>query len=176
MNTVATEPSVRWLEMRYFVTGATGFVGGELVRQLLAGGHQVVALARDPGRARGLEAAELSRGDVTDRESLRAPMAGADGVFHVAGWYRVGTPDRAEGTRINVDGTRNVLETMRELAIPKGVYTSTLAIHSNTDGRLVDESYRFDGKHMTHYDLTKAQAHRVAEELIAEGLPLVIVQ
>ena len=158
------------------MTGATGFVGSHLVRQLLAAGHQVVALVRDPARARGIEGAELARGDVIERASLAEPMRGVDGVFHVAGWYKVGTPDKAEGTRINVDGTRNVLETMRELAIPKGVYTSTLAVHSDTQGRLVDETYRFEGRHITHYDLTKAQAHAVAQDFIGGGLPLVIVQ
>ena len=162
--------------MRYFVTGATGFVGSHLVRQLLPAGHQVVALVRDPARARGLAGAELVRGDVTDPDSLRGPMQGVDGVFHVAGWYKVGTSDKAEGTRVNVDGTRNVLEALRELSIPKAVYTSTLAVHSDTHGQLVDESYRFHGRHITHYDLTKAQAHAVAEDFIRDGLPLVIVQ
>jgi nucleoside-diphosphate-sugar epimerase len=164
--------------VRYFVTGGTGFVGGRLVRQLLAAGHHVVALVRDPSRAGGLDGAELARGDVTDRASLRAPMQGADAVFHVAGWYKVGVPasERAEGTRVNVDGTRNVLETMRDLSVPKGVYTSTLAVYSDTRGRVVDEGYRYEGRHISHYDLTKAQAHRIAEELIGQGLPLVIVQ
>jgi nucleoside-diphosphate-sugar epimerase len=177
MNTVAMAP-VYSRAVRYFVTGGTGFVGGHLVRQLLAAGHRVVALVRDPARAGGLDGAELARGDVTDRASLRAPMQGADGVFHVAGWYKVGAPasERAEGTRINVDGTRNVLETMRDLSIPKGVYTSTLAVYSDTRGRVMDEGYRHQGAHISHYDLTKSQAHEIAEELIGQGLPLVIVQ
>jgi nucleoside-diphosphate-sugar epimerase len=72
-----------------------------------------------------------------------------------------------------VDGTRNVLELMQELAIPRGVYTSTLAINSDTHGKLVDESYRFTGKHLSEYDRTKAEAHAIAERFIAGGLPLV---
>jgi nucleoside-diphosphate-sugar epimerase len=59
--------------------------------------------------------------------------------------------------------------------IRKGVYTSTLAINSDTHGRLVDESYHFTGQHLSEYDRTKAVAHDTAKEFIANGLPLVIV-
>src|SRR5439155_5217241 len=79
--------------------------------------------------------------------------------------------------KINVQGTRNVLELMRDLGIPKGVYTSTLAVFSDTHGRLVDERYHYDGPHLSEYDRTKWVAHyQVADPLIAAGLPLVIVQ
>jgi nucleoside-diphosphate-sugar epimerase len=97
-------------------------------------------------------------------------------VFHVAGWYKypASAKGKDEGTNINVQGTRNVLELMYELKIAKGVYTSTCAINSDTKDKVVDESYRFTGKHITHYDLTKAAAHDIAKEFIAKGLPLVI--
>ncbi len=79
--------------------------------------------------------------------------------------------------RIHVQGTRNVLELMRELDIPRGVYTSTLAVFSDTKGRLVDETYRHNGPWLSLYDRTKWLAHyRVAEPMIRQGLPLVIVQ
>jgi nucleoside-diphosphate-sugar epimerase len=65
---------------------------------------------------------------------------------------------------------------MRELGVPKGVYTSTLAVNSDTHGHVVDETYRFTGKHLSVYDETKAEAHHLAERFIADGLPLVIVQ
>ena len=164
--------------MTYFLTGATGFLGGELARQLVASGHAVRALVRELARATELVrlGAELHRGDVTDKSSMRAPMQGVDGVFHVAGWYQIGVRDRRAAVGVNVDGTRHVLELMRDLRVPKGVYTSTLAVNSDTRGRSVDESYRFDGPHVSVYDRTKAEAHRVAEQFIAAGLPLVIVQ
>lgn len=165
--------------MRYFVTGATGFIGGRVARQLIEQGHQVVTVARTPEKAGDLTAigVEVHKGDITDKESLRAPMQGADGVFHLAGWYKVGVKDKTPGYQINVVGTRNVLEMMRELAIPKGVYTSTLAINSDTHGRAVDETYHFNGTHLSEYDKTKWQAHyEVADPMIKEGLPLVIVQ
>jgi nucleoside-diphosphate-sugar epimerase len=99
-----------------------------------------------------------------------------DGVFHVAGWYKVGVKDEAAAVRTNVDGTRNVCETMRELGVPKGVYTSTLAVNSDTHGQLVDETYTFRGKHISVYDRTKAEAHVIVREFIDRGAPLVIVQ
>lgn len=163
--------------MKYFITGATGFVGGVLARQLRAAGHEVHATIRDPRKATELQSlgVQLFEGDVTDRESMRAPMQGVDGVFHVAGWYKVGVRDKTPGEKVNIQGTRNVLTLMRELRIPKGVYTSTLAVNSDTHGQVVDESYRFTGRHLTEYDRTKAEAHRIAQELSAQGLPLVIV-
>jgi nucleoside-diphosphate-sugar epimerase len=103
-------------------------------------------------------------------------MEGADGVFHVAGWYKIGARDVAAGRRVNVDGTRNVLVAARELGIPKVVYTSTLAVNSDTGGRIVDETYRFAGPFMSVYEETKAAAHDIARDEIARGLPLVIVQ
>lgn len=165
--------------MRYFITGATGFIGGRVARQLAAAGHEVRALVRDPTRADDLAALgiRLHRGDITDRDSLRGPMSGVDGVFHIAGWYKIGARDRQAAVRINVDGTRNVLEVMRDLGIPKGVYTSTLAVFSDTGGRVVDETYRHDGAWLSEYDRTKWVAHfGVAEPMMRQGLQLVIVQ
>lgn len=167
--------------MRYFVTGATGFIGGRLVRQLRAAGHEVRALVRSPAKAQDLAAlgVSLQPGDVTDRESMRSAMHGVDGVFHLAAWYRIGAraSERRDADRINVQGTRHVLELMRDLRIPKGVYTSTLAVFGDTEGWVGDESYRFTGPFLSVYDRTKWQAHyEVAVPMIQAGLPLVIVQ
>jgi dihydroflavonol-4-reductase len=164
---------------RYVVTGATGFIGTQLVRQLVVAGHQVVALARRPGAAQDLVALGVAvhQGDVTEKESMRAAMAGADGVFHVAGWYRVGVRDTGPAWRTNVDGTRNVLELLRDLGIPRGVYTSTVAVFGDTRGRVVDEGYYRGGPWLSTYDRTKWAAHyEVAVPFVEAGLPLVIVQ
>jgi nucleoside-diphosphate-sugar epimerase len=164
---------------KYFVTGATGFIGGQVARQLREAGHEVVAIARQPARAQDLVAlgVRVVPGDVTDRESLRTPMTSVDGVFHLAGWYQVGVRDKTPGKSINIDGTRNVLEVMRDLNIPRGVYTSTLAVNGDTHGRVVDETYQYSGPWLSEYDRTKWVAHyEVAEPMIQQGLPLIIVQ
>ncbi len=163
--------------MKYFVTGATGFVGNVLAKQLREAGHEVHASVRNPEKANDLAAlgVKLFKGDVTDKESMRAAMQGVDGVYHVAGWYKIGVKDKSDGERVNIQGTRNVLELMQELKIPKGVYTSSLVVNSDTKGEMKDESYHFTGQHLSEYDRTKAVAHKVAKEFIAKGLPLVIV-
>jgi nucleoside-diphosphate-sugar epimerase len=163
--------------MKYFLTGATGFVGGSLARQLRNQGHEVIAIVRNPEKASGLKSIGVTvvEGDVTDKESMREAMRGCDGVYHVAGWYKVGVKDKSPGQKINIDGTRYVLELMKELNIPKGVYTSTLAINSDTKGAVPDESYHFTGKHISEYDRTKAAAHDIADSFIKQGLPLIIV-
>jgi nucleoside-diphosphate-sugar epimerase len=164
--------------MTALLTGATGFVGGALARSLVRSGHGVRAIVRSPEKARDLAGlgVEIHPGDITEKESMRKPMTGVDGVYHVAGWYKVGVRDTSDAVRINIDGTRHVLELASELRIPRTVYTSTLAVNSDTRGHVVDESYRFSGRHLTVYDRTKADAHRIAESFAASGLPVVIVQ
>lgn len=169
--------------MRYAITGATGFVGGVLARQLRDAGHDVVALVRSPQRAASLERleVELIQGDLDDVAALDVLLAGGaagggvDGLFHVAGWYQIGSPTPELGHQVNVVGTRNVLTAALRAGTPKVVYTSTLAVNSDTGGAVRDETYRHDGEHLSVYDRTKAQAHVIADELAAEGLPLVIV-
>ena len=167
--------------MRIVLTGATGFIGSHVARGLLERGDRVVAIVRDRDRAGDLAAwgAELVQGDLTDMDSMRPAFEGANALIHLAAWYEVGVDDTSRMERINVDGTRNVLELMREFELPKGVYTSTLAVNSDTQGRLVDESYRHDPSDgfLSAYDRTKWRAHyEVAVPMIEDGLPLVIVQ
>ncbi len=162
--------------MKYFITGGTGFIGGELARQLREQGHEVIALVRNPAKALALSSlgVQLAQGDVTEPDTIADPMTGCDGVFHVAGWYKLGLRDKRDGVAINIHGTRNVLAAMQRTGVPKGVYTSTLAVHSDTHGLVRDESYHFTGRHLSEYDRTKAAAHEIAREFIREGLPLVI--
>lgn len=163
--------------MRYFVTGATGFIGGRLVRQLREVGHEVRALVRNPDRAQDLAelGVELYPGDIREPLSMHEPMKDVDGVFHLAAWYKLGSDEQAYAQSINVTGTRNVLQLMKKLGVPKGVYTSTIAVFSDTHGKLVDESYRYDGPMLSEYERSKHEAHyKVALPMIEQGLPLVI--
>lgn len=163
--------------MRYALTGGTGFVGSHLARQLRDAGHDVVAVVRSPDKAADLRAidAEILPGDVTTRSSLTPAFEGVDGVFHVAGWYKVGSDSPEQGWAVNVQGTRNVLDAARETEVPRVVYTSTLAVNSDTRGIARDESYHFTGEHLSVYDHTKAEAHKIAQRYAAEGLDVVTV-
>lgn len=165
--------------MRYYLTGATGFIGGHIARQLLSAGHDVIALVRTPQKAALLQelGAELVVGDITVSETLQGTMERVDGVFHAAGWYKLGARKRDTAWAINVHGTRNVLQEARAAGVPKIVYTSTLAVYGDTGGVPVDEAYRAGGPWLSLYDHTKWVAHyEVAEPMMADGLPLVIVQ
>jgi nucleoside-diphosphate-sugar epimerase len=167
--------------VRVFVTGGTGFIGGETVRQLRERGDEVVCLVRNPDKGRKLAdlGCELVAGDLGDVEAIRRGMEGCDAAIHAAAMYEVGIPDsqRPAMYAANVTGTENVLGAAREAKLPKVVYVSTVGAFGNTDHRVVDESYRHPGKSFTsYYEETKVEAHRIAERMIEEGLPCVIVQ
>jgi nucleoside-diphosphate-sugar epimerase len=164
--------------MRYAITGATGFVGGALARQLRDAGHDVRALVRNPDKATALSAlgVDLVPGDLDDAAALDVLCDGADGLFHVAGWYKLGQRDPSVGDRVNVQGTRNVLEAAQRAGVPRVVYTSTLAVNSDTHGQVHDETYRHAVDFVSDYDRTKAQAHGIAERFATDGLPVVVVQ
>ncbi|MBM3695741.1 MAG: NAD-dependent epimerase/dehydratase family protein [Actinobacteria bacterium] len=163
--------------MHYVVTGATGFIGGYLTARLLADGHVVSALVRTPEQARALARHGVRPfiGDVLDKESVRRAMRRADGVFHLAAVVWVGSRNRRRAEAVNVAGTRHVLQVMRELHVPKGVHTSSLAVNGDTKGRVVDESYHHHGRLPSLYQRTKWQAHyEVAVPMMRQGLPLMI--
>src|SRR5512138_2005974 len=98
--------------MKAFVTGATGFLGASIVRELLKDGHTVAVLARPGADRRNLAglAVDVREGDLRDRASLARALAGSDTLFHAAADYRLWTRDPAAMYESNVTGTRNILE------------------------------------------------------------------
>jgi dihydroflavonol-4-reductase len=169
--------------MNCFVTGASGFIGANLVHELVARGHRVKVLLRDTSDQRGLAGADCERvpGDVTDRASVQAGVRGCDWCFHVAASYHLWLRNYAPMYAANVDGTRNVIEAAAQAGCSRIVYTSTvgcIGLPKETGGQLVptDEATPVAEAQMSnHYKLSKWQAERVALELAAQGLPVVIV-
>ncbi len=101
---------------------------------------------------------------------MRAAMRGADGVFHIAGWYKLGVRDKSRGRAHQRAGHAQRARADARAGIAKGVYTSTLAVFSDTHGRMVDETYRYNGPHLSEYDRTKWVAHyEVADPMIARA-------
>lgn len=151
-----------------------------MVKKLLQDDHDIVVLTRSRANADHLpDAIEVVEGDITDKESMRDAMTDVDGVFHIAAWFYVGPgPGNVEkATQINVEGTRNVLELMDELDIPKGVYTSTLGVYPFQDWDHIDETIEPERPDGAVYFRTKWQAHyEVARPMAEAGLPLVTVQ
>lgn len=161
--------------MHYFVTGATGFVGGYVTSQLLAAGHDVTALVRGRDEARDIARYGVTPhvGSVTDKEGMRRGLRGVDGVFHTAG-HRLSFRDRDTMVAVNVDGSRNVFELVKELAIPKCVFTSTLNVYGDTGGKTVDETRGKPDRHPTEYDRVRGAAHfDVAVPMMRAGVPIV---
>jgi nucleoside-diphosphate-sugar epimerase len=167
--------------VKVFVTGATGFIGGTVARQLREHGDDVVCLVRDPAKAEKLRAlgCELVRGDLGDHEAIRRGIEGCDGVVHAAAMYEVGIPAKQHPAmwEANVAGTENVLKAAGEAKVAKLVYVSTCAVFGDTHRQVVDESYEHPGKEFcSYYEETKLEAHKVAKRMIVDGLPAVIVQ
>lgn len=167
--------------MKAFVTGATGFIGGHVARLLRERGDDAVALVRNPDKAGELRnlGCELVEGDLSSEDAIRRGVEGADAVFHVGAVYKVGIPksERPAMHDANVGGTERVLDAAIDAGVPRIVYVSTCAVFGNTRGKVVDESYRRPGDDFTsYYDETKFLAHQVAEDRIARGAPIVILQ
>jgi dihydroflavonol-4-reductase len=165
--------------MDALVTGGTGFVGANLVRELLADGRTVRVLARKGGDRRALEgcAVEIAEGDLLEADSLRAAVKGARRVYHVAADYRLWARDPRELYRANVDGTRHILTAAAEAGAERIVYTSTVgALGIPKDGTPGDETSPVGFEDMVGpYKASKFLAERVADELAARGAPIVIV-
>ena len=167
--------------MKVFVTGGTGFIGGEVVRQLRGRGDEVVCLVRSPGKAGMLKelGCELASGDLGDEAAIRAGMRGCDAVIHAAAMYEVGIPAKQRPAMwdANVEGTRRVMEAAREEKVPRIVYVSTVGIFGNTHQKVVDETYKNPETDFTsYYEETKLEAHKLVQGMIEDGLPAIIVQ
>jgi dihydroflavonol-4-reductase len=170
--------------MKCFVTGASGFIGANLVHELVARGHCVKALLRPESDVRGLMRAEFQRvtGDILDRPLLEREMAGCDWCFHVAATYSLWMRNYAPMYETNVEGTRNVLETAGKVGCRKIVYTSTvgtIGLPKKVDGKFMptDETEKvFDGQLSNDYKRSKFRAEAVAFDLARKkGLPIIIV-
>lgn len=161
------------------VTGATGFVGAAVVRQLLAEGRRVRALIRSGSDRSNLEGIEVEVviGDLTDPDSLHRAVAGCHGVFHVAADYRLWVRDPGAMLAANVDGTRALMRAALAAGVERVVYTSSVAtLGIRSDGPADEETpVKFTdmiGVYKQSKFLAEAEVRRMMAE---EGLPVVIV-
>ena len=170
--------------MNCFVTGASGFIGANLVHALLARGHRVKALLRPESDVRGLQGADIEHfsASITDEPALQAGIRGCDWCFHVAASYHLWLSDYRPMYTANVEGTRAVLKAAAGAGCSRIVYTSTVGCiglpHADAEGKFVptDESTPVSEAQMSnHYKRSKWQAEQVARELAGQGLPIVIV-
>jgi len=161
------------------VTGAAGHLGNVLVRELVARGEAVRCLILPGEDTRSLEGVpvEMVSGNILDLDSLRKAFKGVDTLFHMAALVAI-TPDKLDlMTRVNVEGTRNVIQIAREKGVKRLVYTSSIhALERAEDGRQITELLKFDADNPAGpYDRTKAAASLLVLQAAREGLDAVIV-
>lgn len=165
--------------MKTLVTGATGFTGGHLARHLRRQGHDVAALVRPSslGKTAALEreGVEIRQGDLTDAQAVRAACEGIDVVFHIAATYREAGQSDAAYTRINVDGTRNVLEGALATRVRRVVHCSTGGVHGHIEHPPANENAPFAPGDI--YQRTKLEAELLASRFGRErGLDVVVAR
>jgi dihydroflavonol-4-reductase len=149
------------------VTGASGFIGRYLVRELCARGARVVAVVRNPAKVPALqENAEVRRADLADVSALTDAFAGTDAVMANAGVVSIGRTSKAALVRANVDGTRNVLTAMARAGVRRAVLTSSASVYKRKRGRYRESDALLDvadfATPLTYYSVTKAVAEREA--------------
>lgn len=165
--------------MHCFVTGATGFIGASIVRELLQDGHAVTVLARPDSGIANLSGLPVTvvRGSLHDHRQLTTAMESCERVFHVAADYRLWCPDPQTMYHANVDGTRTLLQAALDAGVSRVVYTSSVGTLGNPgDGRPGTETTPVSFSDMVgHYKKSKFLAEQEAEKFIDKGLGLIIV-
>ena len=152
--------------MNIFITGATGYVGNNLTNRLAAEGHIVHALCRSVNKKSLLAHSNIKvfEGDITDIDSVEKAMKGCEQVYHLAAYARVWSKDPSVFYKLNVQGTKHVLEAARKLGIKNIVFTSTGGVLGPSNGQPVKEDDARLGNIFNEYEDTKTQAEDLCKE------------
>ena len=164
--------------MTVLVTGATGFIGSAVARELSEKGTRIRCLVRETSSMKNLDGlyVEIAHGDISDIDSVHRAMKGCDRVYHLAAVYASWLPDPGLMYRANEEGTRNVLTACREAGVQKVVYCSSVAALGAHGKKPANESARFNlNSTKDHYFISKYRAEQVALEFARTDLPVVIV-
>lgn len=165
--------------MKVLVTGATGFIGSAVARALVAAGTEVRVLVRSGTDLRALDGVpvESVQGDLCDAASLRAALTGCQQLYHVAAHYALWARDPSVFYRVNVDGTKALMDAAREVGIERIVYTSSVAALGVPEpGGVANEETQSSLEHMIgDYKRSKFLAEQEVIKFAKVGLPVVIV-
>jgi len=161
-----------------FVTGATGFIGLNLIEQLVAAGWKVMAMHRAGSQTGRLDEFPVQRAeaDLLDRAALlRAMPQGIDAVFHVAGDLSTWSREAASQTAINVGGTANVVEAALQRGARRFVLTSSISAYGRQSGPIAETTPSTAPDSWINYERSKWQAEQVVREACARGLHACII-
>jgi dihydroflavonol-4-reductase len=162
-----------------FVTGGTGFVGLNVIKELMIRGWDVTALHRPSSDLKLVKRfrPKLAVGALTDPASLLAAIPeGTDTIFHVAGNTNMWHGGNAEQTRDNVDGTRNVVDAALAKRVRRLVVTSSISAYGMVAGEINEETPSLARNSRVNYQKSKWQAQEIARAAVAKGLEVVIMQ
>ena len=165
--------------MRTFITGATGFIGGYLVKRMLQSKHELCCLVRkinETSYQLKQQGVTICLGDITDKPSILRGMKDCDCVIHLAGLYSYWEPKKDAFAKVNIEGTRNVMECVLETGASKVVHVSSVVIFGKpTDSPFTEESLPGPTR-FSEYSNTKYEAERIVWDLYnKKKLPVVVV-
>jgi dihydroflavonol-4-reductase len=165
--------------MKVLVTGATGFTGGHLARHLLEAGHDVALLVRPASTDRAADlqraGAEVRTADLADAAAVGGAARGCEVVYHIAATYREAGQGDAAYTRVNVDGTRHVLEAALAAGARRVVHCSTGGVHGHIEHPPANETAPFAPGDV--YQRTKLDAEQLAASFGASrGIEVVVAR
>ena len=167
------------IKMTVLVTGANGFMGSNIVRELIKDGADVRVTIRKDSDTRNIDDLDVETVfcDIRDKESVKSALKGCDTLYHTAAYFAHWAADKKLFYNINVEGTKNLLEEALFQGLEKVVYTSTSnTIGSHGAGNFVKEDAEFNGWEAgDHYAISKYLAEIEAKKICEKGLPLVIV-
>ncbi|MGW8178318.1 MAG: NAD-dependent epimerase/dehydratase family protein [bacterium] len=164
--------------MKTFITGGTGFIGTYVVRRLAQTEHEMVCLVRDTSDVTTLKevGATLVKGDVTDKDSLLEGMRGCDWVVNLANIYTLWEPDKQLYKKVNVDGTRNVMECALVTGVSKVVHVSTMTTYGKPAEVPFTEESTVGSVRFSEYAETKYQGDLIVWEMYeTKGLPVLVI-
>jgi farnesol dehydrogenase len=163
--------------MRIFLTGATGFLGHELLQGLHARNHEITALVRSPERAAGFPAGvRRVQGSIEKPESYRRALAGHDVLVHAAALVKMWRRDRRDFDRVNVEGTEKAIRAASDAGLRKIVYVSSfIALGPSNGAPLQEDDARRASAFHNDYERTKHLADQAARRFIEKGYPLYVI-
>ncbi len=165
--------------MKVFITGGTGFIGSHVSRRLSRDGHELHCLVRGASDTRNLQdlGAHLVQGTVNDLTVLQEGMQGCDVLIHLANVYSFWEPDMSILPRVNVEGTRTVMQAAAAAGVRRVIDVSTVAVYGQPDAKPFNEETPHAAQLTTLYARTKREAEDIVRQTAADhGMELVVLQ